>query len=417
MGKSDKIIYDPIHGFIGLTEKEVKIINTLPFQRLHHIRQLGPSYLVYPNAQHTRFAHSLGVLSVMGRFGQKLVEIGAVSAEQLRTLRLAALLHDIGHYPFSHTIEHTKLKGHSKFPKHENMAEHVMSNSDISHLLSDDEIDAIQRIITGKSDNPCFRYLLSSDIDVDRTDYLLRDAHHTGVTYGGIDIHRLAESIDFDGSCVTFLEKGIQAVENFLLSRYHMYQSVYHHKVVVAFDLLLKRIHRLLVEAKKVNDCQRIKKLRNFQWYNYNDSYIISKIKNAISQKNVLGLMATDFVKRNPLKLVAKQTDDNEITNGDRFREFRKLSAESKLVELAEESKIDIEWLFYTELEIDFIETQPEKYPTMIKPKYLGGMSDAILPLYDLRPLLVDMSSIELRLYTRIEYHDDVQAAMENFLS
>ena len=412
-----KTIFDSVHGNIGLTEKEVKIINTLPFQRLHHILQLGPTYLVYPNARHSRFSHSLGVLSVMSRFASKLYECGAISQEQLRILRLSALLHDIGHYPFSHAIEKTKPKRGTKFVKHEYMAEHVIRNSDIHQLLSDDEINDIHTVITGSTDNPYFRYLLASDIDVDRTDYLLRDAHHTGVTYGGIDIHRLAESMDFDESCIVFLEKGVQAVENFLLSRYHMYQSVYYHRVVVAFDLLLTRVHQLMVDENLAYTFEKVRQLRGANWYHYNDYYLLNKLKSAMSRNDILGELAKAFVRREPLKLVLKESDDSVLNDAFQFKEFRKLSKEAKLVDIAERCKIKPEWLFYTELPIEFLETNPEKYPTMIRRKLTEDSASSLMPLYEFRPILAKMGRVELRLYTKKEYVNTVRSVLAEILN
>lgn len=414
MPTNEKVIYDSVHGYIRLTEKETKIVNSIPFQRLHHIKQLGATYLVYPNAQHTRFAHSLGVLSVMSKFAEKLQARGAINSEELRTLRLAALLHDIGHYPFSHSIEDTKPRTSPNFIKHEFMAEHVIANTEVSHLLAEDETDEIVNIITGRTDNPFFRYLMTSDADVDRTDYLLRDAHHTGVAYGAIDLNRVLESVDVDESGIVFLEKGIQSIENLLLARSLMYQSVYFHKVTVAFESLLTRIHRIMVEQGKVYDTNRVQGLKTMQWYHYNDYYLLTKMKSVMGKGDILSEMVTDFMQRRPLKLVTKQREADKSTDPKRFKKFRTLSKESKLVKLATECNVDPEWLFYVELPIAFIETRLEKYPTRIRCSY---PKDEVKLLYEMKPNLCTMSDTELRLYTKKDLHDQVESIITSFLS
>ncbi|MFW9888594.1 MAG: HD domain-containing protein [Candidatus Thorarchaeota archaeon] len=410
----EKVIYDSVHGYIRLTEKETKIVNSIPFQRLHYIKQLGPTYLVYPNAQHTRFAHSLGVLSIMSRFAGKLQAKGAINSEELRILRLAALLHDIGHYPFSHSIEYTKPRTSPHFIKHEAMAEHVIENTKVSRLLAEDEKDEIIKIITGRTDNPFFRYLMTSDADVDRTDYLLRDAHHTGVAYGAIDLNRVLECVDVDESGIVFLEKGTQSIENLLLARSLMYQSVYFHKATVAFESLLTRIHRIMVEQGKVYDASRVQGLKAMQWYHYNDYYLMTKMKSVMRKGDFLNEMVSDFMKRCPLKLVDKQHEADKSADPKRFKKFRTLSKESKLIELATECDIDPEWLFYVELPITFIETRPEKYPTRIRCSF---PKEEVRLLYEMKPNLCTMSDTELRLYTRKALYDKVEPVITNFLS
>lgn len=414
LSANEKVIYDSVHGYIRLTEKETKIVNSTPFQRLHHIKQLGPTYLVYPNAQHTRFAHSLGVLSVMSKFAEKLQIKDAINSEQLRTLRLAALLHDIGHYPFSHSIESTKPRDSQHFIKHEYMAEHVIANTEISHLLAEDEIDEIVNIIKGSTDNPIFRYLMTSDADVDRADYLLRDAHHTGVAYGAIDINRILECAVADEAGILFLEKGLQSIENLLLARSFMYQAVYFHRVTVSFESLLTRIHRIMVEQGKVYNLNRVKALKSLQWYHYNDYYLMTKMKTAMSKNDTLGEMVSDFMHRHPLKLVTKQHEADKSADPKIFKKFRTLSKESERVKLADECSIDPEWLFYIELPINFIETRPEKYPTRIS---CGFPNNEVKLLYEMKPHLCTMSDTELRIYTRKNLHDQVEPIINNFLS
>ena len=258
-------IYDELHGYIGLTELESHIIDTPVFQRLRRIKQLSAAWLVYPGALHTRFSHSIGVMHVMGIIAEKLAREGYIPGDDIQLLRIAALLHDIGHYPYSHTLEayYLRIDG----PSHEQLARHIiLRDPDLSDIISSSSIDSweIISIIEGRHKEPVYNMLLGSDLDADRADYLPRDALHTGVTYGVIDLHRIIDTLTVseDGS-LAISYKGLHAVENFYIARLHMYKSVYYHKTIIGYEALLRLIIENLVE--ELEDDDEVEKLKP-QW-------------------------------------------------------------------------------------------------------------------------------------------------------
>ena len=254
-------IYDELHGYIGLTELESHIIDTPVFQRLRRIKQLSAAWLVYPGALHTRFSHSIGVMHVMGIIAEKLARDGYIPGDDIQLLRIAALLHDIGHYPYSHTLEayYLKIDG----PSHEQLARHIiLRDPDLSDIISSSSIDPweIISIIEGRHKEPVYNMLLGSDLDADRADYLPRDALHTGVTYGVIDLHRIIDTLTVgeDGSLAVSY-KGLHAVENFYIARMHMYKSVYYHKTIIGYEALLRLIIENLVEELEDDEVEKLK--------------------------------------------------------------------------------------------------------------------------------------------------------------
>jgi HD superfamily phosphohydrolase len=226
------VFRDPVHGNISVTDPTVlALIQSPEFQRLRRIRQLGTSFISYPGAEHTRFAHSLGVYHLMNRVLKHLTEHGVqVDPEDYMMTCCAALLHDIGHGPFSHLFEKlTNLR-------HEVWVERIIASpeSGIHQLLAARNPAwpaRIAAIIMGTWNGPPFLMeLISSQLDVDRMDYLLRDSRMCGVTYGQFDLDRLIQTITVVDGHVALTDKGIHSVEEFLLARYFMYWNVYFHK-------------------------------------------------------------------------------------------------------------------------------------------------------------------------------------------
>jgi len=177
-----KTIRDPIHGSISLSDHELAILDTPEFQRLRRVKQLGFSYLVYPSATHTRFEHCLGALFVAHRLGKSL----DLSTDSVNKIRLAALLHDVGHGPFSHVSEDS-LQGIVDV-KHEEYSEKIIKNSAISEIIEDAGFSPNEIADISRGKIPPLGDMVSSQIDVDRMDYLVRDAYYTGASYGVIDL-------------------------------------------------------------------------------------------------------------------------------------------------------------------------------------------------------------------------------------
>jgi len=252
----DKVFRDPVHNLIGFERERdalvLELIDTPQVQRLRHIRQLGVTSLVYPGATHTRFSHALGTAFLMKRVLEHFHELNPPSALQRilddhrELLLAAALLHDLGHLPFSHLLEEF-----THIP-HEEWTVRIVSDPDsaVHAVLVKANPHYPQQIVQlfQRTFQPAFAVkLLSSQLDVDRMEYLLRDSLCTGVTYGYFDVNwlihslRLVEQRD-DWELAIDLRKGLHAAEGYVLARYYMYQQVYHHKTARAADVMVRKI-------------------------------------------------------------------------------------------------------------------------------------------------------------------------------
>lgn len=273
-----KEVRDPVHGFIYFNETEMKIVNTPPFQRLRYIRQLALTYLVYPGAEHSRFAHSMGVMefstkmfdTLMMKHQSKLRWSKARAERNRQLLRLAALLHDTGHAPFSHASEDLLPEiSHEEISRRFMLAEPIASlinefkkslsitAQNVADFFSAENIDP---------DTSFLREIFSGEIDADKLDYLYRDSLFTGVHYGRFDYQRLIQSLCLipdpeKGNYIMAIEHGgLHALEAMVLARYFMFTQVYFHKVRRAYDhhlqhFLKKYVKKYPSRLKDYLDC------------------------------------------------------------------------------------------------------------------------------------------------------------------
>ena len=232
-----KIINDPVYGFISIDSDLVfDLIQHPVFQRLRHIRQLGLANLVYPGANHTRFQHALGAMHLMRRVLESFRGKGIdISAREFVSAQIAILLHDIGHGPFSHTLEETLLHN----VKHESISYQLMRklNGDFHG-----ELDLALKMFRNGYTRKFFYQLVSSQLDIDRLDYLRRDCFFTGVMEGSIGVDRIISMLTVHDDQVVVEEKGIYSIEHFLNARRLMYWQVYLHKTAVSAERLLVNI-------------------------------------------------------------------------------------------------------------------------------------------------------------------------------
>jgi HD superfamily phosphohydrolase len=247
-----KIINDPVHGFITINDPLIfELINHPFYQRLRRIQQMALAQLVYPGAVHTRLHHSLGAYHLMCIAISELTDKGIeITKEEAQAAKLAILLHDIGHGPFSHALENILLKGVS----HEDLSLLIMHhlNNSSNEILNGHLSLAIQ-IFTNQYPKKFLHQLISGQLDVDRLDYLSRDSFFTGVTEGLVGYERILKMLTVHDNELVVEEKGINSVEKFLMSRRLMYWQVYQHKTVLASEkMLVKIIERaqLLFEQK-----------------------------------------------------------------------------------------------------------------------------------------------------------------------
>jgi uncharacterized protein len=253
-----KIINDPVYGFISIESDLIfDLIEHPYFQRLRHIKQLGLTDFVYPGALHTRFHHALGAMHLMGIVLENLKNKGTeISSEEYEASQIAILLHDIGHGPFSHTLEETLIDG----VKHESLSYLFMKEL---NTIFGGALDLAIKIFRNGYARKFFHQLVSSQLDIDRLDYLKRDSFFTGVTEGTIGVDRIVAMIAVENDAIVVEEKGIYSIESFLNARRLMYWQVYLHKTSVSAERLLvnliKRAQYLAQSGEKLGGSDALK--------------------------------------------------------------------------------------------------------------------------------------------------------------
>jgi len=254
----NKIINDPVYGFISIESEIIfDLIEHPYFQRLRHIKQLGLTELVYPGALHTRFHHALGAMHLMGVVLDNLRNKGIeISREEFEAAQIAILLHDMGHGPFSHALEETLIEG----VKHESLSYLFMK---VLNTQLNNKLDLAIRIFRNSYHRKFFHQLISSQLDIDRLDYLKRDSFFTGVTEGTIGVDRIVAMLTVKNDAIVVEEKGIYSIESFLNARRLMYWQVYLHKTSVSAERLLvnliKRAQYLTHSGEKLGGSEAFK--------------------------------------------------------------------------------------------------------------------------------------------------------------
>lgn len=314
-----KIINDPVHGFITIYNDLIFDLMEHPFfQRLRRIKQLGMSHLVYPGANHTRFHHALGAMHLMQKAISELLKKSVeISEEEKEGVIVAILLHDIGHGPFSHTLEHSLLKD----VHHEEVSLLFMNrlNSEFKGKL-----DLAISIFTDNYHKQFLHQLVSSQLDMDRLDYLQRDSYFTGVSEGVVGSERIIKMLNVVDNELVIIEKGIYSIENFISARRIMYWQVYMHKTVVSSEYMLRNVlkrakelfeqgHDLfatpslklfLSQSFSMEDFVTDESLLN-HFANIDDTDIISAIKVwQTADDKLLRVLSTDLIERNLYKTV-----------------------------------------------------------------------------------------------------------------
>lgn len=250
-----KVLRDPIHGYIHVEYQVIwDCINSREFQRLHRIHQLGGDFQVYHTAEHSRFAHSLGVYEIARRMVSEITSIHEAldEFEKIQVL-CAALLHDLGHGPFSHFFEIITHKNHELItvelimdPKTEIHKVLVKAHPDLPTRVKD--------IIEHRHEKEVMNQIISSQLDADRMDYLLRDAYETGTSYGTFDLERILRTLRVKQDRLCIKESGMHSVEDYIMARYHMYWQVYLHPDAKSYEILIELFFKRYKEINEVID-------------------------------------------------------------------------------------------------------------------------------------------------------------------
>ncbi|OHB59639.1 MAG: hypothetical protein A2173_08115 [Planctomycetes bacterium RBG_13_44_8b] len=365
------MIIDPVHGDIGLSKLETEIINTPTFQRLRRLKQLGFASFVYPSASYNRFSHSLGVLYLSSRVAEVFRRKDLVAQKDIRKLRLAALLHDIGHYPYSHLMEFINLEGVSpylqrknhthpknvlkRYPSHDKLGKLIVTKrKDISKLLKDNKIDPkeIAAIIAGE--HPEIPNILHRSLDVDRLDYLVRDAHNTGLPYGRVDINYIINNLEISANKEMVLKsKARLSAEHLLLSRYFMFNAVYFHKTVFGFEELVRKTIVLLMRHGEIYAPEQIEEMvveNSDKFLKFDDSYLDNIFDKyaSLNNNNILNILCAAIKYRHPPKLVYEVTD---LTSGQASEEYTKFHSFllHHLKSVTRKKRLNSELIFWAE--------------------------------------------------------------------
>lgn len=238
----EKVFKDPVHRYVHVRDQVIwDLVSTKEFQRLRRIRQLGTTYLVFHGAEHSRFNHSLGVYEIVRRIVDDVFRGRPDWDEAERLVVLcAALLHDLGHGPFSHAFENVFHTDHEYYTR-----KILLGNTEVNEVLrkvSEDFPEKVAQVIEKTYPNELVVSLISSQIDADRMDYLQRDAYYTGVSYGHFDMERILRVMRPRNGKVVIKESGMHAVEDYIMSRYQMYLQIYFHPVSRSAEVILKHI-------------------------------------------------------------------------------------------------------------------------------------------------------------------------------
>jgi hypothetical protein len=301
-----EILRDPLWNNIRVDELTLRLVDTEIFQRLRYVRQLGLAYLVYPGATHTRFEHALGTYHLARGTLATMLEregLGGADSEEQAVVRAAALLHDVGHYPFSHALEEIGQL------HHEDVARPLITSGSLADILASEIArDAPRRVfelVCGRSES-ALQGLISGSLDLDKIEYLKRDAFMCGVPYGEIDVDRLTNSLlvlDDPATgkpAIGVLEKGLSALESLLFAKYQMYRNVYWHHAVRSATAMYKRM---------VEDALHIGALDPELLPSYTDEGLLHRLEHAAPSTLLDALKSRRLYKR-ALEWPASQLDD-----------------------------------------------------------------------------------------------------------
>ena len=302
-------IRDPIHGYIYATELERSIIDTATFQRLRRIRQLAGCHLVYPGGQHSRFEHVIGCMYLAGKVGQVIMSrnIG-LRLEDAEKLRLAALLHDIGHGPFSHMFE--EVMAWKTDITHEDMTQKIIKETEIGDIIEKygHSKKELSTLAVGKSQKVgrFMNDVIGGGLSVDIMDYLLRDSYFTGVEYGEVDVHRIINSFEVVRDKLAISQAALFAFEALMIARYEMFRAVYFHRTVRAAELMLVKSMILADKALHLTDLSLDSYLR------LTDEVTLHRITNLDAgsdrELKLAKSLAIDYQSRRLLKCVYEKT-------------------------------------------------------------------------------------------------------------
>jgi hypothetical protein len=400
-------IVDPIHDFIRVYETELKIIDSPIFQRLRRIRQLSGAHFTYPSAQHSRFEHSLGVMHIAGQAAQALKEKGFLDTNKIQEIRLAALLHDVGHGPFSHLFEEV-LQSKKKI-SHEEIGKKIILHSEIGDTLSKAGFNKklITKLAFGDSKYRFVNEIISGSMSADMMDYLQRDGYFTGAEHAKIDHKRIIQSLDVYKNKLALDRSALYSFESMILSRYQMFKAVYFHKTVRSAEVMMLEALRL------ADDEANFTSLNLDEYVKLTDEFVISQILSLPEYTQELRRakkITTDYQNRRLLKCVYEQIMVNKkLKDHDKLRQ-----------KIATKSKVDKNEIYVDTSTTSSLPLTPSKEKTKsitLITRYATKSSAKEIPFSKI-PVVSSMAESMniLRIYTASEHRKKVEMAAKLIL-
>ncbi|MFV0255339.1 MAG: HD domain-containing protein [Erysipelotrichaceae bacterium] len=272
-----KVFRDPIHSYIHVEDSVIaELIDTKEFQRLRRIHQLGGTFMVFHAAEHSRFGHSLGVYEIVRRMVSEVKDIdNALNEYEKITVMCAALLHDLGHGPFSHAFEAVSGANHEEMT-----IKIILETSEVNKVLSKYDKNLphdVACVINHTHTKTLLTQLVSSQLDADRMDYLLRDSYYTGTTYGEFDLERILRTLKVVDEQLVVKETGVHTIEDYIMARYHMYWQVYFHPTSRSFEAILVKLFKRIKEVETAKNYPMFKGLFAGDKISVADHYILDE--------------------------------------------------------------------------------------------------------------------------------------------
>ena len=351
-------IKDPVHGYVYITVKEKEIIDSYPVQRLRRLRQLAGAEYVYPGANHTRFEHSVGVMYLAGRVTENPNISQRISEDEAEMVRIAALLHDVGHGPFSHIFEHLLVKFLDK--THEDMTLWIVKNSELKDILNKlgYEAEEIGKLAIGRLHKPKRAFLdqiISSSVDVDKLDFVVRDTYHTGAEYGYIDVFRLIQTLDVLDEDLALDLGALSALESFIIARIESFKSIYFHRVGRAAQIMLA------MAMEKANEELSLANFKTPEEYLAMDDYTVwTMLKNCEKSKGII----RNLEGRNMLKCAYERTfyeKDTMVSNIFSREAYRK----QLQADIAKEARVETEAVI---IDVPTVPSVPYHHSVLMEP-------------------------------------------------
>jgi len=407
-------IKDPIYGYIYITESEKEIIDCFPVQRLRRLRQLAGAEFVYPAANHTRFEHSLGVLYLAGRLIENSNLSEYIDKDEAQMVKLAALLHDVGHGPFSHIFEHLLSKFMNK--THEDMTFWIIKESEIADKLEKYgyDPDEVARLAVGrlhKGGKAFLDQIIRSSVDVDKLDFIVRDTYHTGAEYGYVDIFRLIHTLDVLDENLAVDVGALSALESFIIARIESFRSIYFHRVSRAAQMMIA------LAMEKAKDELGLTNFKTPEEYlAFNDYTVWAMLKQCEKSRQIV----ENLERRKLLKCAFEQTFYEKDRTISRIFEFEEIRNQIKN-EIAQKSKVAPEKII---IDVPTLPSVPYRHSVLMEPmeipvfyktkegKKIPKKLSEISRIFDILKGFMNI----IRVYTEAPYREKVGKAAAEIL-